>query len=98
MYVFFELIYNVIYFVLQNLHGFFPQLLSNIFGYSGSTDWGLKTLSRGSREFDFVRRFLSPSGAVFKLIDMLQADDLHRYEFFISCLPVSSNFSNNRLF
>ena len=84
--------------MLQNLHGFFPQLLSNIFGYSGSTDWGLKTLSRDNREFDFVRRFLSPNGAVFKLIDMLQADDLHRYEFFISCLPVSSNFSNNRLF
>ena len=75
--------------MLQNLHGFFPQLLNSIFGYSGSTDWGLKTLSRDSREFDIVRRFLSPSGAVFKLIDMLQADDLHRYEFFISCLPVS---------
>ncbi|XP_067033554.1 sphingomyelin phosphodiesterase 4-like [Acropora muricata] len=71
----------------QNLHGFFPQLLSNIFGYSGSTDWGLKNLSRDSREFTAVRRFLSPDGAVFKLINLLQADDQHRYEFFISCLP-----------
>ena len=76
-------------FVFQNLHGFFPQLLSNIFGYSGSTDWGLKNLSRDSREFTAVRRFLSPDGAVFKLINLLQADDQHRYEFFISCLPVS---------
>lgn len=71
----------------QNLHGFFPQLLSNIFGYSGSTDWGLKNLSRDSREFNAVRRFLSPDGAVFKLINLLQADDQHRYQFFISCLP-----------
>lgn len=79
-------------FVFQNLHGFFPQLLSNIFGYSGSTDWGLKNLLRDSREFTAVRRFLSPDGAVFKLINLLQADDQHRYEFFISCLPVSCLF------
>ena len=75
--------------MLQNLHEFFPQLLSSIFGYAGSTDWGLKTLSRDSREFTTVRQFLSPGGAVFKMIDMLQADNLKRYEFFISCLPVS---------
>lgn len=80
------------FFLFQNLHGFFPQLLSNIFGYSGSTDWGLKNLSRDSREFTAVRRFLSPDGAVFKLINLLQADDQHRYEFFISCLPVSCLF------
>lgn len=78
--------------VFQNLHGFFPQLLSNIFGYSGSTDWGLKTLSRDSKEFTAVRKFLSPDGGVFKLINLLQADDQHRYEFFINCLPVSCLF------
>lgn len=77
----------------QNLHGFFPQLLSNIFGYSGNTDWGLKTLSRDSREFANVRKFLSPGGTVFKLIDLLQADDQHRYEFFISCLPFPTRAS-----
>ena len=82
-------------FILQNLHGFFPQLLSNIFGYSGNTDWGLKTLSRDSREFANVRKFLSPGGTVFKLIDLLQADDQHRYEFFISCLPVSMAYQIN---
>ena len=82
-------------FILQNLHGFFPQLLSNIFGYLGNTDWGLKTLSRGSREFANVRKFLSPGGTVFKLIDLLQADDQHRYEFFISCLPVSITYQIN---
>lgn len=82
-------------FILQNLHGFFPQLLSNIFGYSGNTDWGLKTLSRDSKEYANVHKFLSPGGTVFKLIDLLQADDQHRYEFFISCLPVSVAYQIN---
>ena len=80
--------------MFQNLHGFFPQLLSSIFGYAGSADWGLKTLSRDKKDFATVQQFLSPAGPVFKLIDMLQADDLKRYEFFINCLPVSvSTFS-----
>ena len=83
---------------MQNLHGFFPQLLNNIFGYSSSTDWGLKTLSRDSRDFAAVKKFLSPSGALFKLIDKLQADDQHRYEFFISCLPVSLVYLHLLLF
>ncbi|XP_022790636.1 sphingomyelin phosphodiesterase 4-like [Stylophora pistillata] len=77
----------------QNLHGFFPQLLSSIFGYAGSGDWGLKTLKRNSKDFATVHQFLSPGGAVFKLIDMLQADELKRYEFFISCLPISTQKS-----
>lgn len=77
----------------QNLHGFFPQLLSSIFGYAGSADWGLKTLSRDKKDFATVQQFLSPAGPVFKLIDMLQADDLKRYEFFINCLPISTQKS-----
>ncbi|XP_068678556.1 sphingomyelin phosphodiesterase 4-like isoform X2 [Montipora foliosa] len=80
-------------FSAQNLHGFFPQLLSSIFGYSGGTDWGLRTLLRESRDFAAVRRFLSPEGAVFKLINLLQEEDQHRYEFFITCLPFPTQTS-----
>ncbi|XP_031557329.1 sphingomyelin phosphodiesterase 4-like [Actinia tenebrosa] len=78
----------------KELHGFFPELLGSIFGYSNNNnDWGLRKLSQRSGAFEQLSKFLGPSGAIFKLIDKLQVDGYLKYEFFIKCLPMPSQNS-----
>ena len=69
----------------------FPQLLANVFGFHGSMDWGLKSLTRAQYQLDFdaVLAFLSPNGTAFQLIETLQRDPDVLFEFPVSCLPVS---------
>ena len=83
---------------LQDLHGFFPQLLGSIFGYTGCVDWGLRNTYINSSDAQVLHQFLSPYGPLFKLIDKLQADGFLRYEFFVQCLPVSDIFKKVILF
>ena len=74
---------------LQDLHQFFPYLLSNIFGFDRSGGWGLCTFNRTLHsDFTPVLQFLLPGGDIFQLIAKLDADSFI-YEFPIECLPVS---------
>ncbi|XP_065197434.1 uncharacterized protein LOC135828928 [Sycon ciliatum] len=79
---------------LEDLHFYFPHLLSNIFGFDGSDGWYLKTLNRAQHpnDFDAVLAFLQPStgGVLFSLIAKLQASSAMHYEFPIHLLPSSS--------
>ena len=74
---------------LQDLHQFFPYLLSNIFGFDRSGGWGLCTFNKTLHsDFTPVLQFLLPGGDIFQLIAKLDADSFI-YEFPIECLPVS---------
>ena len=74
---------------LQELHQFFPYLLSNIFGFDHLGGWGLCTFNRMLHsDFPHVLLFLSPDGDIFQLIAKLDVGNFI-YEFPIKCLPVS---------
>ena len=89
--------YNL-YYDLQDLHQFFPYLLSNIFGFDRSGGWGLCTFNRTLHsDFTQVLQFLLPGGDIFQLIAKLDADNFI-YEFPIECLPVSTNTAHNTSF
>ncbi len=84
-----DLIINIVFDYLQDLHQFFPYLLSNIFGFDRSGGWGLCTFNRTLHsDFTPVLQFLLPGGDIFQLIAKLDADSFI-YEFPIECLPVS---------
>lgn len=89
--------YNM-FIYLQDLHQFFPYLLSNIFGFGHAGGWGLCTFNRTLHsDFDRVLQFLLPGGDIFQLIAKLDADNFI-YEFPIECLPVSSATACNTSF
>ena len=74
----------------QELHQFFPHLLSNIFGFDQSGGWGLRTFSCTLHsDFPTLLQFLAPGGHLFQLIARLEGEKF-LYEFPISCLPVST--------
>jgi len=76
---------------IQDLHQFFPHLLSNIFGFDRSGGWGLRAFSRTLHtDFPTLLQFLSPGGDLFHLIPRLDEEGF-LYEFPINCLPVSVN-------
>ena len=80
---------NFIIIWLQELHQFFPYLLSNIFGFDHFGGWGLCTFNKTLHsDFPQVLQFLSPDGEIFQLIAKLDAGNFI-YEFPIKCLPVS---------
>ena len=80
--------YTHTYIHTQDLHQFFPHLLSNIFGFDRSGGWGLSTFSQKLHsDFPLVYQFLAPGGDLFQLISKLEGEDF-LYEFPTSCLPV----------
>jgi hypothetical protein len=88
----------VVFDYLQDLHQFFPYLLSNIFGFDRSGGWGLCTFNRTLHsDFTPVLQFLLPGGDIFQLIAKLDADSFI-YEFPIECLPVSGTIAYNTTF
>ena len=74
----------------QELHHFFPYLLSNIFGFDHTGGWQLHTFNQktSSVEFTEIYSFLCPGGEMFQQIARLDADKFY-FEFPIGCLPVS---------
>ena len=75
--------------ITQDLHQFFPHLLSNIFGFDRSGGWGLRAFSYTLHsDFPTLLQFLSPGGDLFHLIARLDGEAF-LYEFPIHCLPVS---------
>lgn len=79
--------YNV-----TDLQTMFPVLIEHIFGPQSTFCWGLRVTSGAVNDTDFqtLRRFLSPTGAFFKLIYTLLRDPLTKYDFSVAYLPVSS--------
>ncbi|XP_077986660.1 sphingomyelin phosphodiesterase 4-like [Glandiceps talaboti] len=79
----------------RELHTIFPLLLESLFGFNNSPGWGLKTVTRQTHpvEFQALRMFLSPTGALMNMVHKLQSDSYMRYEFLVSCLPIPSRHS-----
>ncbi len=73
---------------LQELHQFFPRLLSNIFGFDHSSGWGLRLFNKTQHgDFHQLLQFMAPHGELFGLIGRLDTEGFI-YEFPVECLPV----------
>lgn len=77
---------------MQELHQFFPLLLSNIFGFDRNGGWGLSQFNRVKHgDFHQLLQFLAPHGELFHLIGKLDAEGFI-YEFPVECLPVRTMY------
>ena len=76
------------------MHLLYPRLLASIFGFDFSKGWLLH--SAKLRNLERVQHFLGPQGCLWKLVEKLEKDTFLRYEFPVTCLPVSmKNVSEN---
>lgn len=76
--------------LFQELHSVLPLLLESIFGFKNQPEWGLNVLSKNHHvDYNTLRIFLGPRGPVLTLVHKLLLDPYCRYEFPLSCLPVS---------
>ena len=82
------------FFVFQELIELYPQLLIEIFAFSGSQTFGLNKYEprRYSYDFNAALNFLSTNGCLFKVINKLMADQDAEFHFPYKGLPVSFNF------
>ena len=74
-------------FDFQDLHVLYPYLVGSIFSVTPGKGWPLHTPY--SRSLEGFRQFLGPRGPVWSLVEKLDRDSFLRYEFSITCLPVS---------
>ncbi|XP_074641623.1 sphingomyelin phosphodiesterase 4-like [Tubulanus polymorphus] len=73
----------------KELHSIFPSFLDSVFGFNNQPGWGLQRITKSSNHSDYhsIRSFLSPLGAMMKLVFKLVSEEYFRYEFPMSCLP-----------
>ena len=83
---------------VQDLYALLPLLLENVFGFGNQLGWSLGQLNRlhQPQEFYSVRQLLGPVGPLLKLIHRLSADSYLRFEFPVSCIPVSFKLAKIR--
>jgi hypothetical protein len=82
------------YVFVQDLAGCLSIIVENIFGFgvadSSSGNWHIgRVVKSQSGDFSNLRYLLSPNGPLLQVIYQLSTDPACRYEFPISCLPVS---------
>ena len=76
---------------MQEIHPVLPVLIESIFGFGSQSGWGLGRITRSHyAEFRALRELLNADGPLLRLLNRLAPDPHFRYEFPVSCLPVSA--------
>ncbi|XP_014666668.1 PREDICTED: sphingomyelin phosphodiesterase 4-like isoform X2 [Priapulus caudatus] len=73
----------------KDLHAILPVLTENIFGFSNTQGWGLKSISLSWQPSDFkmLRHFLSPQGPMIRMVYRLLLENIYKFEFPLQCIP-----------